>query len=137
VKNGSGKKQTEKGVAMVEAGLVLPIVFLLFFGFVQFAMVLSGWNSATYGCRAATRYAIVHGSTAPSSATVADLQNIVKKNAFMVTGGNLVVTPTWPSGNSPGNPVTVSASLTFHVFIPFVQFTVLTVSTSSTMTIVQ
>jgi len=135
---GLRRNRSERGVAMVEAGLVLPIVFMLFFGFIQFALILGAFNSAAYGCRQATRYAIVHGSTAPAPCTAAQLQNIVKANSLMAAAATVSVpSPVWTPDNTPGSSVTVSATLTFNLAVPFVKIHLFTVTTSSTMDIVQ
>ena len=50
----------ETGSQLVEAAVSLPILFLLSFGIIQLLLFLSTYIGATYGARAAVRYAATH-----------------------------------------------------------------------------
>jgi Flp pilus assembly protein TadG len=125
----------QRGSAMVEYALVLPLYLCLFIGIVNACLVMYMWNCTAYAARAATRYAAVHGSTAPYVCTSTDLTNIV----YNAVPGmrRATVTSTWTPNNSPGSTINVYVRFSFSTFIPLVKSQNLAVASSSQMTIVE
>jgi Flp pilus assembly protein TadG len=68
-------KQRERGVAIIEAALVLPVFFLLVLGIFEFGIMLSAYHSMEGAAREGARVAVVPnpstGYTLPSNSTVA------------------------------------------------------------------
>jgi Flp pilus assembly protein TadG len=125
----------ERGAAMVEYTLALPIYLCIFIGVVNAALVIYTWNATAYAARSATRYAIVHGSTASYACTSTDLKNIVYNSLPGLR--KATVTTTWSPNNSPGSTINVNVKLTFSTFVPFIKSQTLALASSSQMTIVQ
>jgi hypothetical protein len=50
-----GRKRAEGGAAAVEMALVLPILFLLVFGIIEFGFVFNRWISVTHAAREGVR----------------------------------------------------------------------------------
>jgi Flp pilus assembly protein TadG len=129
------KYKRQRGSAMVEYALVLPIYLCLLLGSINGALVMYLWNCTAYAARAATRYASVHGSTATYTCTSTDLQNLVYNSVPGMR--KATVTTTWTPNNSPGNTVTVNVKLTFSTFVPLIRSQSLAIASSSTMTILE
>ncbi|NLJ31875.1 MAG: pilus assembly protein [Clostridiales bacterium] len=54
------RRENEKGQAMVEFALVLPILILLVCGIIDFGWIYSNQITVTNACREAARYSSVH-----------------------------------------------------------------------------
>src|ERR671927_118995 len=50
----------ERGAALIEFVLVLPLVLLLLFGMIDFGKAFSYWNDETHLANEAVRYAVVN-----------------------------------------------------------------------------
>lgn len=112
----------ERGQALVEFALILPILLLLVVGLFDVARAVWQENTLAYAAREGTRYAIVHGSASAdpsSSKDTADIASVVQKAAIGVP--NVTVTVSYPdlSGTLPCNErgcrVSVDATA---VFVP-------------------
>src|SRR5438093_5271829 len=57
----------ERGVALVEFALVLPLVLLLLFGMIDVGKALNYWNDETHLANEAARYAVVNRNPGPDS----------------------------------------------------------------------
>jgi len=125
----------QRGSAMVEYALVIPIYLCLLVGAVNGALLMYLWNSTAYAARAATRYASVHGSTATYTCTSTDLQNLVYNSAPGLR--KATVTITWTPNKSPGSSVNVNVKLTFSTFVPFIHSQSLAIASSSQLTILE
>ncbi|HEX4227530.1 MAG TPA: TadE/TadG family type IV pilus assembly protein [Bryobacteraceae bacterium] len=130
-------RSSQRGNAIVETGLVFPIVFAFLFGVVQYSLVLFTYNTTTFGARAGARYAIVNGSTSSSPATAATVQNAVLASMPSVPTNSITVTTTWSPNNKPGSTVTVKVAVTVTPIIKYVMKNSLTFSSTSKMTILQ
>src|ERR1700728_758515 len=105
------RKRSERGSALVEVALILPIVVLFVFGLVQFSTLTFNLNNVAYGATEGARYAVVHGSSSLAPCTAATVQSIVFASMPGVPGSVVTVTTTWNPNNSPGSVVTVSVSI--------------------------
>ena len=69
------RAQGDDGAALVEFALVMPLLFLLLFGIVEFGINMNDYQSLRQGVRDAARQAVVAdygtGSCAPANATAA------------------------------------------------------------------
>jgi Flp pilus assembly protein TadG len=131
----------ERGTALVEFALVLPLLLVLLFGMVDFGKAFNYWIDGTHLSAEGARWAVVNKN--PGSGT---LQEYIQQQADtpeLQSGGTASVgTPlqiciSFPSGTADvGDPVNVSASFTYN-WMPFlgsqIGVTQTTVTASSTM----
>ena len=70
------RAQGDDGAALVEFALVMPLLFLLLFGIVEFGINMNDYQAIRQGVRDAARQAVVAdygtGSCAPATTTAAD-----------------------------------------------------------------
>jgi Flp pilus assembly protein TadG len=133
----------EDGVALVEFALVAPLLLVILFGMLDFGRTFNYWIDATHLANEGARWAVVNKNPASSGS----LQNYVQEQADtdeLRNGGSsavpdaLEVCITFPNGATVGNPVRVTASVTYN-WLPFLSeqalggLTSTTVSSSSTM----
>src|SRR6266550_3300335 len=99
-------EQRERGVAIVEAALVLPVFFLLVLGIFEFGVMFSAYHSMEGAAREGARVDVVPPSTLPaenvyvSTCTVAVpeggtenyIQVAVHRNLQLFWGWNLPLT---------------------------------------------
>jgi hypothetical protein len=64
-----GRLKNERGVALVEFALVLPLVMLLLLGMIDFGKAFTMWIDETHLANAAARYAAVNKNPAPGGTT--------------------------------------------------------------------
>jgi hypothetical protein len=82
----------ERGVALVEFALVLPLVLLLLFGMIDFGKAINYWNDETHLANEAARQAVVN--SCPSCGTT--INNWIKSradSAELRTGSGSSVSP--------------------------------------------
>lgn len=97
-------RREERGQALVEFALVLPIMLLVIVGVIDVARAVFQENTLAYAAREGTRYMILHGSnsTSPitycSSCSNSTVQSIVETAAIGVP--NITVTISYPDGNT-------------------------------------
>jgi Flp pilus assembly protein TadG len=104
--------KNERGQAMTEFALILPILLVLLFGVIQFGVIFNNYVALTDAARAASRKgAVSRGAANPKAdceamgyAAGANLKN--PKTDFVLT-----CVSTWQAGSD----VTVTASYPYHV----------------------
>jgi Flp pilus assembly protein TadG len=100
--------QRERGQALVEFALVLPILATLILGIVQFGIVLHDYLALADAVRTGARQAAVtHDAGAASSAVLNSASEL------KTTDLNVAVSPS--NSWSPGSDVTVSASYPYDI----------------------
>jgi Flp pilus assembly protein TadG len=67
----------DSGQSLIEVALILPVFFLLIFGFIDFCLILFSMGNANFASRAALRYVSTHSSTSYFPETQQGLNNIV------------------------------------------------------------
>jgi len=108
------ESEGQRGQAMLEFALVLPVVLLVITGVFDVARAVWQENTLAYAAREGTRYAIVHGSgycsisLCPDNSGIVYPSNtqpvidVVRRSAVGI-GGNINVTVCWPDNeSSPG-----------------------------------
>src|SRR5919108_5201087 len=65
----------ERGAALVEFVLVLPLVLLLLFGMIDFGKAFNYWNDETHLANEAARYAVVNQNPLGGSSLEAAVKN--------------------------------------------------------------
>jgi Flp pilus assembly protein TadG len=136
----TGRHEGERGQALVEFAMTIPVVFMVIFAIIDFGRSLYTYDLVTSAARVGSRYAIVHGSActpAPGcTASSAGIQTFVRSTVTGVDSSTLNVTATWPAvvgcpGGSatPGCPVLVTITYPFKYILSF-NLTVTMTSTS-------
>lgn len=122
--------EAQRGQALAEFALMIPVVFAVLFGIIDFGRALYTYDLVTSAAMIGSRYAMVHGpncSGAPAcSATSTDIQTYVRSTVSGIKASNLSVTATWPAatgcaGGSPVDlcPVSVTVSYPFQFVLSF------------------
>jgi Flp pilus assembly protein TadG len=104
----------EGGQALVEFALVLPVLLLVLFGIVQFALALNSQNDQTHVANEIARYAIVDEN--PGTEEAKTLAEWGKKQLYtnytsaLNSEGKVCIS--FPSGTEVGSPVKVEVTST-------------------------
>ncbi len=115
----------EEGSTLIEAALVLPIVFLLTFGFVQICLILMGIGTTNYASRVALRYASMHSNESDAPQTTQQLTTMVNSYVLRYPSNTVTVSQQFYVGvgmTSPygtGNHVGLGVIVTVSVCYPF------------------
>jgi Flp pilus assembly protein TadG len=131
----------QRGVALVEFALVLPLLLLLLLGMLDFGKAFNYWLDETHLANEAARWAVVNKNPGPGS-----LQQYIQQQADtpeLRNGGTTSVPAPvqicidFPNGSSNvGDPVHVTASTSYN-WLPFlgtrIGVTQATITGSSTM----
>lgn len=154
--------RSERGSALLEMAFSAIVLLSFMFGIIEIGLALYSYHFISEAAREGTRYAIVRGSTAGSAcgatyasydcnASLANVQSYVQNLGYPgINSANMTVNPVWsayaagstcpasPSPcNSPGNLVTVTVLYSFPLSIPFVPFSTIRMSSTSSMVISQ
>jgi Flp pilus assembly protein TadG len=113
------RRAQQRGTAMMEMALVLPIYFLLVYGVIEMCFILFGFCNATYASRIAARYAAENGTGSTYQCTSTDVQNVAKVYLWGAPKNGTTISTTWSPDNNPGSKVTVKISLVYPTAIPF------------------
>ena len=105
-----GRNATRRrGVAAVEFAMVAPLFILLVFGILEYGRMVMVQQVLTNATREGARAAVLDGATSDSVAA--------KVNTYLhgasVPNATVTINPTNPSAAAMGDPVTVTAQLTF------------------------
>jgi hypothetical protein len=133
----------ERGAALVEFALVLPLLLVLLLGMLEFGKAYNYWIDTTHLANQGARWAVVNRN--PGAGT---LQGYIQGQANTVelrdggtpsipAGDEAEVCISFPLGSSNvGDPVRVTVSATYH-WLPFIgdriSSTEVTISGSATM----
>jgi len=129
---------SKPGTTMAEFALIAVPCLTLLFAIMSFAMALYCYDFVGYSARQATRYAMVHGSTATKVASSDDVKNYVNGLVVGVLDTkSLTVTTTWLPNNHRGSVVTVTVGYTFKPLTHLVSRMNITLSKTSAMVISQ
>ncbi len=107
-------KKNQKGQALVELAITLPILLLLVMGIAQFGMMLNAYLTIQNSAREGARLGIVGGSNA-------EINNLIISISSSLSPENLTVnvTPDELNRNS-GETLTVSVSYNYHLTVPII-----------------
>jgi Flp pilus assembly protein TadG len=99
----------QRGQALPEFALLLPIIAVVLFGIIEFGLALNSESDETHLANEVARYAIVNENPGGSDA----LQEWAKKqgdNNFLKSGAKICIS--FPEGSEVGRPVKVEATST-------------------------
>lgn len=106
--------KNEKGQALVEFAIILPILLLLIMGILQFGMLINNYLSLENSSREGARLGIVGG-------TNTDIQNIVMKTSPTLDSSALTITITPSEGNrKSGDTLTINLTYSYNLTIPII-----------------
>lgn len=108
--------RSERGQALVEFAIVLPILAGLLIGIVQVGLVLSNYVKLTDATRVGARKAI---SVRLGGVTPDDAAQAVRDSAGDLKQSDLGVTVVDSDWSAPGSQIVVTATYPFSVDIPF------------------
>jgi len=117
-----GFGRDERGVALVEFVLVLPLLLIILFAMLDFGRVFNYWIDATHLANEGARFAAVNKNPSTSGTLQAYIQQQADTNELRnggtpsVSSPLQVCIPAVPA--SVGDPVTVTASVTYN-WLPF------------------
>jgi len=118
------KSRRERGQSLVEFALVLPIMMILIFGIIDFGMGLRSYISLTNATREGARYAAVGNEAGayPTDCDGSTTTSVIGRVCVAMEGLNLSnvgsVSVAYPSGQTPGAEVVVSADYTYDFITP-------------------
>lgn len=105
----------QRGSVLLETLVLVPVFLLLVFGVLDFARLL--WTDLVlrHALAETGRYAMVHGTAAPTPATLAELRNVYLAATQSVdeTKLTLQAVPDWNTASTPGAQVRLEASYEF------------------------
>jgi Flp pilus assembly protein TadG len=130
-------RRNHSGQAVIELAVALPAFFLLLFGLFNFAIVLYGYGNATFASRLGARFASLHSSSSTAPCSSASITSLVTPYLFTVAQDQVTVATNWPSGNTVGNPVTVSISVVYPIGIPYFSLSQITIGSTAQRTIMR
>lgn len=111
-------RRRQRGAAVVEFGLLLPLLLVITFGIVEFSIALYDKAVITNASREAARAGIVYSSPRLTNTQISTVATNYCSNYLISLGGR--VTPTvsvsHASGTTSGNPLTVTVSYGYKGF---------------------
>lgn len=108
------KGKGERGQAMVEFALVLPIFLLVVFAIVDFGMGFHAWITVTNASREGARIGVVGADAATIEAKVRSTAASLNHDEYLT----VVVTNAVDQGGDPGESVSVTADYDYHLITP-------------------
>jgi Flp pilus assembly protein TadG len=130
IRNRRHERQTfggERGQALIEFALVLPLVLLLVFGVIDVGRAVNYWNDTTHMANEAARYAAVNNCPGCGAQTINDYVKNQAGSDELKSGGGSIATPgvsvciffpnaggTLPATVAVGEPVGVVVSAKYN-----------------------
>jgi Flp pilus assembly protein TadG len=110
----------QRGGAVFEFAMILPIIAILFLGIIDFSRAMLAYNALTHASEAAARFASVRSRTSTSPATTSTITTRVLQASTGLEADKIDVTATWTPGNIRGGIVVVQIDYPFELLTPFV-----------------
>ena len=114
----------ERGVALIEFVLVLPLVLLLLFAMIDFGKAFNYWNDETHLANEAARYAVVNRNPLGGGSLEAGVKSNADSgelrdgcNGCSIANPGITVQFCFPDGvthTNPGDPLRATVSTTYH-----------------------
>jgi Flp pilus assembly protein TadG len=140
----------EKGQALLESAVSLPVLFALLFCFMELCLVFYTYDTISESAREGSRYAMLLSTTCTNSSGASCTATAAQVNSYVsglgwpnIAGGTMTVSTIYktPAGgvgtNSVSNIVVVQVSYIFPITMPFVPKNLITLKSASQMTIIQ
>jgi Flp pilus assembly protein TadG len=111
------KRKGEKGVALVEFAMILPLLVLFLIGIIEISLMLYDKAVITNASREGARVGIVaqdRSNTALIDAKIkAVVDNYCQQHLITFAASSPVTTVTWPSPTTFGNPLEVTVKFNY------------------------
>lgn len=128
-------KSDRRGVTAPEFALACGVVFLLIFVTMDLANLFAARHALAHGLDKAARYAVVRAGTATPSSVTSAFTGAVTSALGSAAASRSVVTVSYPSGNTVGGTVVVTATLPWTAAIALGILPAVTLSAQQTLTI--
>jgi len=79
------QEKTRRGMATLETLFVLPLLFMILFGIIEFGVVIGRWQTVTNAAREGAREAIVYREPCDATAVQTDVQTRI--TAYLASSG--------------------------------------------------
>jgi Flp pilus assembly protein TadG len=151
-----GRNSASRGATLVEFALLIPLLFALVFGIIDFGRALYSYHFVSDAAREASRWASVRGSTCSDysqacpagSSDVSDYVVSIAPTGIDTSSSRLTVTTGWPphannppicvtTNNHPGCPVHVQVTYQFKFVLPFLPPSGINMTSTSEMIVSQ
>jgi Flp pilus assembly protein TadG len=145
LRRGLAHLRGNRGQSLVEFAITFSILIGFVFAFIEVCLMFYTFYMISESAREGSRYAAMHGSACQTAALASCTASASAINMYVAQlgypnlgGGTMTVNTTFPDGSqAPANHVTVAITYTFPIAMAFVPRSTWTLSTSSTMTILQ
>jgi len=117
----------ERGAAMVELAIVLPVLLLLVFGIIEMGRLYNAQVTLTHAAREGIRYYAIHHDPVGAENTAI----IAASSNFDTAPMNIALSPT--PDCDPGLPTTMTITYPFSMRIPFIGENIVTITTQGVM----
>ena len=107
-------QRDEKGQALVEFALLVPIFLMLLFAIVDFGMGFHSWITVTNSAREGARLGAVHATTEKIIERVEDTATLINEDTNM----EVFVTNAADAGGQPGESVVVKVDYDYDLITP-------------------
>ena len=115
------RARDERGVALVEFTLLLPVLLVLLFGMLDFGKAFNYWIDGTHLANEGARWAVVNKNPSTSGETLQEYIRAQATTPELRNGGTasipdpLAVCITFPNGTrNVGDPVKVTVTTTYR-----------------------
>ena len=107
-------QRDEKGQALVEFALLVPIFLILLFAIVDFGMGFHSWITVTNSAREGARLGAVQATTLQIETRVRDTATLINEDTNMT----VTVTNAADNGGDPGESVVVQVDYDYDLITP-------------------
>jgi Flp pilus assembly protein TadG len=118
------KGRSERGAAAVEFALVMPLLFLLVFGIIEFGFIFNKELSVTHSAREGVRVYALNGAGAAA-------QTFAQSASGMSPAPTCTASPAPPTVPAPGSTVSMTCTTTYNLQLYVVKHLVTISSTAS------
>jgi Flp pilus assembly protein TadG len=125
----------QRGMAAVEFGLVGMFIVTFLIGIMEVATYVADQQDLFSAVHAAGRYAVVHGSSSSSPASLTTLEAQVGSNLSLLSAPPVSATASFSPNNDPGSTVTITGSYSWTPAVPFLTLPTVTITATSAATI--
>ena len=108
------REKGEKGQALVEFALLIPIFLIMVFSIVDFGMGFYSWITVTNSAREGARLGAVHATTEKIIKRVEDTTTLINEDTNM----EVFVTNAADAGGQPGQSVVVRVDYDYDLITP-------------------
>lgn len=119
-------RRPERGGAVFEFAMLLPLISILFLGIIDFSRAMLAYNALTHASEAAARFASVRSKSSTTPATTGSIKARVLQAGTGLESDKVQVTATWTPSNVRGGEVLVEVQYPFEPMTPFVPWDTIT-----------